>query len=414
MKRCAVYTRKSTTIGLDQEFNSLDAQREACLAYVANRADWRPVEDKYDDGGFTGANIDRPAFQRLLADVGAHRVDIVVVYKVDRFSRSLLDFAKVMERLAAAGTSFVSVTQNFSTADAMGRLTLNMLMSFAEFEREMISERTRDKMCAARRKGMWTGGPIPFGYDVQNKRLVVNESKAAFVREAFDLVLEHRQPAIVARVLNEGTPLSEATRRWTKITVACMLRNPIYAGLVRCGVELSAGEHAAIIDIRMHRRVQAILARPTRKMQRHENAAYVLMGLLRCARCQGALTPGSTRRHGQEYRYYRCTRRDKHGRDSCPAKPIRASTIEDHIVERLGTACAKMPPVKGEANWVETVLANFAQAWPMLPASERGRVLRTAVDRIVVDTLTGRIETHLLDASTRARKAAQLSRGEAA
>jgi site-specific DNA recombinase len=154
-KRCAIYTRKSTSAGLEQDFNSLDAQREACEHYIRNQAciGWKLIDDKYDDGGFTGANIERPAFQRLLADIDARMVDIVVVYKVDRLSRSLLDFAKLMERFGAAGVSFVSVTQNFSTADAMGRLTLNMLMSFAEFERAMIAERTRDKIAASRRRG---------------------------------------------------------------------------------------------------------------------------------------------------------------------------------------------------------------------------------------------------------------------
>ncbi|MGH7294588.1 MAG: recombinase family protein, partial [Polyangiaceae bacterium] len=161
-KRVAIYTRKSTSAGLEQEFNSLDAQREACESYAKSQG-WTVVAS-YDDGGFTGANIERPAFQRLLADVDAGKVDVVVVYKVDRLSRSLLDFARVMDRFNGAGAAFVSVTQNFSTADAMGRLTLNMLMSFAEFEREMISERTRDKIAGARRKGKWTGGPVPLGY----------------------------------------------------------------------------------------------------------------------------------------------------------------------------------------------------------------------------------------------------------
>jgi DNA invertase Pin-like site-specific DNA recombinase len=176
-KRCAIYTRKSTTMGLEQEFNSLDAQRESCLAYIERQQGWKLVDERYDDGGFTGANIDRPAFTRLMADVEAGKVDVIVVYKVDRLSRSLLDFVKVMERLSTAGASFVSITQNFSTADAMGRLTMNMLMSFAEFEREMISERTRDKIAGARRKGKWTGGPVPFGYSAKDKKLLVNEPR---------------------------------------------------------------------------------------------------------------------------------------------------------------------------------------------------------------------------------------------
>ncbi len=422
-KRCAVYTRKSTTIGLEQEFNSLDAQREACLSYITKRTDWQPVEERYDDGGFTGANIDRPAFQRLLADVDGHRVDIVVVYKVDRLSRSLLDFVKVMERLTAGGASFVSVTQNFSTADAMGRLTLNMLMSFAEFEREMIAERTRDKICAARRKGKWTGGPIPFGYEVKNKHLVVNESEAAIVRETFDLFLDHRHPAVIAQFLNERghlprAPSGGARRHWTKATVARMVRNPIYAGQVKCGTELSSGEHAPIVTIEMHQRARTLIAEPRRDPLRAHpgNAAYVLKGLLRCARCTGALAPGSTRLHGQEYRYYRCAKRDRNGRGACEAKPISAPALEEHVIEQIGKARADTLRVGAQeaATWIEAVLANFAQAWLLLPLADRRRVLHVVVDRIVVDTSSGRIEMHLFDSKTRARRASEMNAGVAA
>ena len=202
--RCAVYTRKSTAAGLEQEFNTLDAQRESCEAYVRSQAanGWQLLEERYDDGGFTGANIDRPAFQRLLADIDAGEIDIVVVYKVDRLSRSLLDFAQVMDLFQRAGVDFVSVTQSFSTSDSIGRLTLNLLMSFSSFERDMIAERTRDKIAASRRKGLWTGGPVPLGYDVREKKLVVNPVEAPVVREAFELYLAHKSAGIVAGILN--------------------------------------------------------------------------------------------------------------------------------------------------------------------------------------------------------------------
>jgi DNA invertase Pin-like site-specific DNA recombinase len=177
IKRAAIYTRKSTNIGLEQEFNSLDAQREACEQYIRSQAvlGWQLIPAEYSDGGYSGANIQRPAFQRLMQDLEARKIEIVVVHRVDRLSRSLLDFATLMDRFNRASVAFVSVTQNFSTADAMGRLTLNVLMSFAEFERTMIGERTRDKMSAARRKGKWMGGPPPLGYDVVDRKLVVNE-----------------------------------------------------------------------------------------------------------------------------------------------------------------------------------------------------------------------------------------------
>src|SRR5947207_5526052 len=185
--RCAVYTRKSTEEGLEMEFNSLDAQREACEAYVASqRAEgWLLVSDRYDDGGFSGGTLDRPALQRLLADIEACRIDIVVVYKIDRLSRSLMDFAKLVEVFDRNSVTFVSVTQSFNTTTSMGRLTLNVLLSFAQFEREVIGERIRDKFAASRRKGMWMGGWAPLGYDTQNRKLLVNEAEAKLVRSIF-------------------------------------------------------------------------------------------------------------------------------------------------------------------------------------------------------------------------------------
>ncbi|MBU8900854.1 recombinase family protein [Corallococcus sp. M34] len=348
-KRCAVYTRKSTAAGLEMEFNSLDAQREACLAYVQRQSGWTLVDERYDDGGFTGANMERPAFQRLLQDVDAGRVDVVVVYKVDRLSRSLLDFAKVMERLNMAGASFVSVTQNFSTADAMGRLTLNMLMSFAEFEREMISERTRDKVAAARRKGKWTGGRAPLGYDVVDKRLVVNEYEAVVVREAFELYLQHGTAAAVAQLLNERgrqtkryaaqNGATRAARAWATQDVLRLLRSPLYAGLTPYGQETHQGEHPALVDWGVFSRVQAMLEGRSPGLQSHgRNPDYVLRGLLRCGLCGEAMTPGSTRKGQREYRYYRCVTRDKCGKKGCRAAPLPAPALEDFVVARLREA----------------------------------------------------------------------------
>ncbi len=350
-RRCAIYTRKSTSVGLEQDFNSLDAQREACSAYIQRQPGWILTDERYADGGFTGANIERPSFQRLLADIEAGKIDVVVVYKVDRLSRSLLDFAKLMERFGAAGASFVSVTQNFSTADAMGRLTLNMLMSFAEFEREMIGERTRDKIAAQRRRGKWTGGTVPLGYGVEGKRLVVNDLEAVLVREVFSLYLQQRSTVAVARVLNEASHstkrhvaasgrLREA-RRWTKADVTRILRNPVYAGYMRSHGELYDGENDPIIDRKMFSKVHGLLeeaARPTK--ERGRNADYVLRGLLRCACCGSAFTPASTRKGRTEYRYYRCVKRDKEGKEACSSCPLPAGAIEEYVIERLREAVA--------------------------------------------------------------------------
>ncbi len=352
-KRCAVYTRKSTSAGLEQEFNSLDAQREACEAYVRSQAGagWMALPDRYDDGGFTGANIDRPAFQRLLADVDAGGVDVVVVYKLDRISRSLLDFTTVMKRLSDAGASFVSITQNFSTADAVGRMTLNILAAFAEFEREMIGERTRDKMAAARRRGKWTGGPVPLGYRVEDKKLVIDELEALRVREVFRLYLEQRAVLAVVGVLNErghatkrhlarSGRLREA-RAWGKSDVLRVLKNPVYAGYMPYGDERHEGEHEPIVGRGTFDTAQALLARRNiEKVKRSRNADYLLTGFLFCAHCGSSLTAASTRKGRNTYRYYRCVRRDQLGRKACPTRPIAAPRIEAFVVEQLQGAIA--------------------------------------------------------------------------
>ena len=353
IKRCAVYTRKSTTIGLEQEFNSLHAQREACEQYIRSQAalGWQLVPEEYSDGGYSGANVQRPAFQRLIQDVEARKIDIVVVYKVDRLSRSLLDFAKLMDRFNRASIAFVSVTQNFSTADAMGRLTLNVLMSFAEFEREMIGERTRDKMSAARRKGKWTGGPPPLGYDVVDSKLVVNESEAALVRRLFALYLDLRSAMAVGRALNAENHTTKhhvsangnkhGARAWDNQAVLHILRNPIAAGLLSCHGELHQGQHEALVDEATFRRVQNLLdERSTERTRWGRNPEYILTGIIRCALCGQAYTPASTRRGKREYRYYRCSTRGKRGADICAAGPLPAQAIEDFVVERVRDALA--------------------------------------------------------------------------
>src|SRR5947207_8888273 len=242
--RCAIYTRKSTEEGLDQEFNSLDAQRESAEACIASQKElgWKLLADRYDDGGYTGGNLERPALRRLLDDIEARRVDCVVVYKVDRLSRSLLDFARLMDRFDRHSVSFVSVTQQFNTTSPMGRLTLNILLSFAEFERHIICERTRDKMGAARRKGKWVGGTPVLGYDVDpaGGRLVVNEPEAQRVREIFRLFKSHRSllklvnQLEVRRWTNKSWKskrgVEHVGRPFTKPTLRSLLTNPIYGG----------------------------------------------------------------------------------------------------------------------------------------------------------------------------------------
>ncbi len=345
-RRCAIYTRKSTSAGLEKDFNSLDAQRGACEAFIRSQPGWELNPETYDDGGFTGANIDRPAFTRLLADVDAGKVDIVVVYKVDRLSRSLLDFAKLMDRFTKAKAAFVSVTQNFSTADAMGRLTLNVLMSFAEFEREMIAERTRDKIAASRKRGKWTGGPVPLGFVVREGKLAIDEHEALTVREIFATYLEHRSIVRIIATLKERGRMTKVyesrdgkmrpRRAWKKDSVLRVLRNPLYAGFTQSDGALFPGEHEQIVTAEDFRRVQELLGRPRCGLPpRALVPGYILRGLLFCGACGGLMTPASTRRGNREYRYYRCLKRDKEGSAGCAGGPMPAKGIEDFVVERL-------------------------------------------------------------------------------
>jgi site-specific DNA recombinase len=357
-------------MGLEQEFNTLDAQREACEAYICSQAGagWRVLADHYDDGGFTGANIDRPAFQRLLADVEAGRVDTVVVYKLDRVSRSLLDFATVMNRLNKAGVGFVSVTQNFSTTDAVGRMTLNLLATFAEFEREQIGERTRDKMAASRRRGKWTGGFVPLGYRVVDKKLVVADLEAELVREVFGLYLEHRSALAVAQMLTKRGRTTRGRlaasgrvrepRAWGKNDVLGVLKNPVYGGLMRYRDELHDGEHEAIVDPRTLEVARRMLACTNGgRTPRRRNPEYLLSGILMCARCGSALTAASSNKGGREYRYYRCVKRDKEGRAACSTRPMSGSAIEDYITQRLREAIVESGLAASAADFAARVAA---------------------------------------------------------
>lgn len=351
VRRCAIYTRKSTVADVEQTFNSLQAQREACESYVAAQrsSGWQPIDVHYDDNGFSGSNTDRPAFARLLTDIDAGKIDTVVVYKVDRLSRSLLDFATLMDRFSKASVDFVSVTQNFSTADAIGRLTLNMLMSFAEFEREMIGERTRDKCAAARRKGRWTGGPVSLGYQTVEKKLVVDELEAVVVREIFDAYLHRRSALAVVGALNaqgrltkrhraESGRIREA-RPWTKSDVLRVLKNPLYAGYVSYGAERHEGEHAGIVDREVFECAQVLLREAAGACTAHgRNPDYILRSVLFCTGCGAGFTPASTRRGDREFRYYRCLTRDRRGRAACASKPLPAGAIEEYVAEQIRQA----------------------------------------------------------------------------
>jgi len=284
--RCAIYTRKSSEGGLDLEFNSLDAQREAAEAFILSQKaeGWDALPDRYDDGGYSGGSMERPALDRLLQDVDEGKIDCVVVYKVDRLSRSLLDFARIMERFDQQGVSFVSVTQQFNTTHSMGRLTLNILLSFAQFEREIIGERIRDKLAAQARKGKWTGGAPVLGYDVDrtgpSPRLVINAKEAARVREIFQMYLEKGSLLPVVKQLHERNWQNKQRmtkkgkqlggRPFNKSTLHQLLTNPVYTGKIRYKDELYTGEHQPIIDQHVFDQVQKQLKRNGRTGGCHE------------------------------------------------------------------------------------------------------------------------------------------------
>ena len=351
--RCAIYTRKSTEEGLEQEFNSLDAQRDSGEAYVKSlqHEGWECLPDRYDDGGFTGGNMDRPAVKRLMADIQAGKVDCVVVYKVDRLSRSLLDFAKMMETFEKHRVAFVSVTQQFNTSASMGRLVLNVLLSFAQFEREIISERTRDKIAASRRKGKWSGGMPLLGYDVdpRGSKLVVNDDESAKVRQIFDLYLEHQSIIGTIKILDQRGWLNKRwkTRKghergglpFTKTSLFKLLTNVTYTGKIRYKDEVHEGEHCGIVDLEIWNRVQAILARNGRSGSSNVRNQFgaLLKGILRCSSCGCSMTPTHTTKDGgkKRYRYYVCTAAQKRGWHTCPAKSIPAGEIERFIVDQI-------------------------------------------------------------------------------
>src|SRR2546425_4670426 len=270
--RCAIYTRVSTDQGLEQDFNSLDAQYDASQAYIRSQAHagWTPLRAKYDDGGFSGGNTDRPALQRLLNDVQAGKVDVIVVYKVDRLTRSLADFAKLVELFDQHEVSFVSVTRAFNTTTSMGRLTLNVLLSFAQFEREVTAERIRDKIAASKRKGMRMGGPVPLGYDVENKRLVINQEEAERVRIIFRQYLklgcltklagDLRKRAILSKVTRRSNGASRGGIPFTKGPLAHLLKNRVYVGEIVHKGQYYPGEHEPILDTELFDAVQDKLA----------------------------------------------------------------------------------------------------------------------------------------------------------
>jgi site-specific DNA recombinase len=368
-KRCVIYTRKSTDEGLDQSFNSLDAQREACAAFIKsqNHEDWTLVSKHFDDGGFSGGTTNRPALQALLAEVKARKIDIIVVYKIDRLTRSLLDFAKIVEILDMHAVSFVSVTQQFNTTTSMGRLMLNVLLSFAQFEREVTGERIRDKIAASKRKGMWMGGNPPLGYDVKDRRLVINEMEAEIVRKLF---AAYRELGTVRRLKFWADSQGILTKRRSKVGVAiggkpfsrgnlyALLSNCLYKGTVSHGKQHHKGQHESIIDAAPWEQVNMALRAKSarRKSDTNNHSASLLAGRL-FDETGDRLSPTYAVKGNKRYRYY-ISRRLMTGEGDCASGwRLPANAIENAIAEAVRDFLTDRTRLSGEVGSLVSVHA---------------------------------------------------------
>src|SRR5882672_5931382 len=346
--RCAIYTRKSSEEGLEQSFNSLDAQRESSEAFILSQRQegWRVVPTRYDDGGYSGGTMERPALKRLLEDVEAKRVNVIVVYKVDRLTRSLSDFAKIVEALDARGVSFVSVTQQFNTTSSMGRLTLNILLSFAQFEREVTGERIRDKIAASKKKGMWMGGLVPLGYDLEGRKLVPNAKESEQVCKIFSLYLNLACVSKLAVQLNREKVRSKVwiTRTGAHLggvafargALYALLRNRLYIGEIRHRDQWYPGEHKGVVPRDLWDKVQAQLNSnlKTRRKRIREQASSLLTGLVEDA-AGNRFTPSFTIKRGRRYRYYVSQLAIKiAGQPDGPTR-VPAHELEGRVTEKL-------------------------------------------------------------------------------
>ena len=408
--RCAIYTRKSSEEGLDMEFNSLDAQRESCAAYIASQKaeGWLELPDRYDDGGISGGTLERPALKRLMSDVENNRVDVIVVYKIDRLSRALMDFAKLVEIFDAHKVTFVSVTQSFNTTTSMGRLTLNILLSFAQFEREVIGERIRDKFAASRKRGLWMGGVPPLGYDVVARKLVVNPAEAELVRLIFRRFIELGS---VSALMHELTAAGHRAKSWTtqdgkerqggpidRKALYGYFANRVYLGeAVHKGVSYP-GEHEALIDQPTWDKVHAILGENTRvrgSRPRTESPA-LLKGLLFSPN-GSPMTPIFTRKqNGKMYRYYVSQTAIRNGYGACPIKTVPAGEIEGAVVAQL-RGLLRTPEIivrtwKQTAEDGDTIaesevtaaLSRLDPLWDELFPAEQARLVRLLVARATI------------------------------
>ncbi len=406
--RCAVYVRKSTEEGLSMEFNSLDAQREACEAYIASQKSegWFLVPDHYDDGGFSGGNLERPALKRLLADIELGKINVVVVYKIDRLTRSLLDFTKLVEQFDRRNVTFASITQSFNTTTSMGRLTLNILLSFAQFEREISAERIRDKFAASKRKGMWMGGHIPLGFEVQNRKLLIVPSEAETVRHIYQRFLECGSATLLVQELDAAGVKTKTGNFLDKGYLYRMLANRLYLGEIVMGEESVPGEHEAIIDRDTWEQVHTLMSTNThRRGANRVHPPALLKGVIRCRHCGRAMSPSFTSKDGRQYRYYLCQTAIKIGHNACPLRSVAAGEIEAVVIQQVRTMLRS--PEMVVKTWqvsntedsgimerdVIDALRRLDPVWEELFPVEQQRLVQLLIDRVEVEK--GDVKIHL-------------------
>ncbi|MGC5804413.1 recombinase family protein [Ralstonia pseudosolanacearum] len=400
-KRCAVYCRVSSDERLDQSFNSIDAQKEAGHAFIKSQSHegWIAVGDDYDDPGFSGGNVDRPALKRLMADIEAGKIDIVVVYKIDRLSRSLADFARMVEVFDRCRVSFSAVTQQINSATSMGRLMLNVLLSFAQFEREVTGERIRDKIAASKAKGMWMGGRVPLGYDLQDRLLVVNDPEASLVRRIFDDFVTMRSATLMVRTYAAEGLVTKDGNVFTKQTLGKMLHNRIYLGEIVHKGKSFPGQHEAIVTQAQWDAAHALIASDARERTRatmdREREPVLLRGLLYASDGE-RLVPTYTLKKGKKYRYYAPVRQrrlgawaSRHG--SLPAGPIEELVIEQivgalsapHVVQAVWDHVRATQPNLSEPE-VVLPMRRLATVWQQLFPVEQCRLAQLLIERVVI------------------------------
>lgn len=392
--RCAIYTRQSVDDGQEQEFNSLDAQREAGEAYIKSQKfnGWVCLQERYDDGGFSGGNTRRPALKRLMADCREGKIDLVLVYKIDRLSRSISDFSELSCFFDKHNVSFCSVTQDINTSTSSGRMMLNILMTFAQYEREIISERIRDKFAASKRKGIWMGGAVPLGYQVIDRKLIIVEEEAKTVRFIYQRYLETQSPKQIAIELNDKGITTKRGKPWKTGALNHILRNCIYAGRITYKDEVHEGEQEAIIDPELWEKVQSYMnACPTRTDQsRKLGNVTALKGILYCGHCDGKMMSiSSSKRNGVRYTYYKCSRDSKKTFSTCPVKQVSAGRLEEVIFNQLSAVfrtpvmLARLADLNGiNAQGLAGILGNVL--WEEASAVERRRLIELLIDKIKI------------------------------